>query len=169
MRNYSFTPSASRVVAAKVVFTDTLPVFSAGDVNDNGIVDWTSYDADEYNGGVVRVAILGGFVHYQIIETLAELNDPDNHPWIQTELEVKAGSKIGLFHNRAFYQGADGHVYFVDLVNGELETPIDMYTSTETLALAPTDWEVVYATYLQTANIKRIVRIIGGDSEEDSE
>ena len=72
-----------------------------------------------------------------------------------------------MFHNRLFFQGTDGHAYFtdIDIETGSYGAPVDMYTSTETLALAPADWEVVYACYLQSDHIKRIVRISGGSSE----
>ena len=55
-----------------------------------------------------------------------------------------------------------GMLYFadIDIETGSYGAPVDLYTSTETLALAPADWEVVYACYLQSDHIKRIVRII---------
>ena len=77
MRDYSYTPSASRVVSAKVVFRDTLPDFSSGEVSDGNIAGWTSYDADEYNYGVMRVAVVGGYLAWQWIYYRSELVDED--------------------------------------------------------------------------------------------
>ena len=96
MRDYTYTPSACWGNPVKVVFIDTLPVFSASDlIDDNAITGWTSYDADEYNDSIVRVAVLGGFIHYQIVTALlAYLNDHNRQPPWDTDRTVEVKGRF---------------------------------------------------------------------------
>ena len=77
MRDYSYTPSASRVVSAKVVFSNALPVFQR-----RRSQRWTMPSPagppttpTSTTDGVMRVAVVGDHLAWQWIYYRSELVD----------------------------------------------------------------------------------------------
>lgn len=155
MRNVTFTPSNYRTANARAEIIKEIPVFSNTVLEENNnhedpIQAYTAYDAEDSSSGITRVAIInGGYLAYQMFDDFDE--PPD---WIVSGFATIG--RPGIYQDYIFYQTANYKVYRTRLVNGTLDTPVEIFTPTKAISIAPVSSTRFYYQYIETAGVKRI-------------
>lgn len=147
--NYLQALSSARELSARVTLTDILMRFSVtASYADN--IDIASMDSDMVGTALLRVAIKEGTNQIYFVYNTSSASNFTSTTWSDTLLTAFAGSRVGLYQSRMFYQGADGVIYYVDYSSG-WGTPVSTGISyAEPVSIAPVSSTEFYAVLLDT-------------------
>jgi hypothetical protein len=97
-----------RIVSARITVRDTLLRFDEISLDDSAVDGATFYVADTWTSGtshILRVAVVSNSIWAQYSTDISSLGS-----WSNQSIAVKAGSGIGLFQDKMWYQDASGNM-----------------------------------------------------------
>ena len=116
MRNIPNDASLSRTIQARLRIDDERVRFDAQlmpEITERGGTVWLSnYDADGYEGGILRVSNEGGHILYQYAQN--EVFPAWSYLVDIFNLNTSSDSKPGLYGGRMFYRGLGGTIVYRD-------------------------------------------------------